>query len=278
MDRPDVIVVGSGVFGSTIARWLGRLGKSVLVLDDRRPYSGTSASGFLMKPSWMTFLPKEGREAALKILEELYGLEELEFRVWPSRKTAKVFRVSREAVLYTGDLRFRRETVLGCQDDGTVHLKHESLTPRLATIVAAGSWAHQLVPDLVMRTKVGVSFRWRGLQLEENVIRPWAPYKQVVGVNEPDGVWAGDGTAILRENWDVNASQRIRKCSIRVRNHLYLGNTPDSEVTVGYRPVAKESRGALVKKVGPNLWVATGGAKNGTVQAGLAAHVIGGQI
>jgi glycine/D-amino acid oxidase-like deaminating enzyme len=85
---------------------------------------------------------------------------------------------------------------------------------------------------------------------------------------EPEGIWAGDGTAIKPDNWTI---ERLQKSYERMRDFVAQdGGVP----SVGIRPYVPKAKPAYVEEVQPGVWVATGGAKNGLVAAGWAAHRI----
>jgi glycine/D-amino acid oxidase-like deaminating enzyme len=49
---PDVIVVGAGVIGAALARYLSRAGASVAVVDQNEVGGGTSSETFSPGNSW----------------------------------------------------------------------------------------------------------------------------------------------------------------------------------------------------------------------------------
>jgi len=256
-------IVGGGVFGSVIGAALHKQGCKVTIFDRRKPDAGSLASGFLMKPSWFGNMEKSDSERSLKLLDELYGLQELKFRVGPVKTT--VFRVDKKAVLENWHLEYLEQKIDsvkdGWIDDQEFHL----------VVVAAGVWCRRFfdLPDL--KGKVGISFEWDG-ELRKNIISAWAPYKQVVAFNIPgEGkVWGGDGTAILGENW---TSERGEQCLSLVSKTIGFPKH-EARAHVGIRPYYKTKDPCLVEKRGHKLWLATGGSKNGTIGAGWAANKI----
>lgn len=267
MSDPDIIIVGAGIFGATIARALVAASHLVHVYDDSRPMSGSAPSGCLMKPSWFAGLGKDVHEPALAMLDELYGLKDLYFRVHPGLKRERVHWVPRERILSRHGFKLFAEQIVTVSEYG-VEANTVFRPAKKAVIVAAGVWCTELLENTGVLPKQGVSFRWDNSQLGHNLIKPWAPYKQVVAFNEtPSTVWGGDGTAILEKNW---WEARLGQCEARVRMATGFGSP--SHHVVGLRPYVKGVKPCLLEQRAPKLWLATGGAKNGTVAAGWCAH------
>lgn len=271
----DTIVVGAGLFGQIIAAHLRSLGQDVLVLDAGAPRSGSRPSACLMKPSWFSGLGSAVSDPALEVLDRLYGIQELSFRVgplrvdsvkWvdPSRVLAPMFEprtvdsVSRGLVTTRGDDGPRR------------HAAHH-------VVVAAGVWTNSLLlrsglPEVRgLEGKMGLACVWSHRSINEPFIRPWAPYKQLIAFNCGGlGLWVGDGTAIKTANWtQEREDQSIRRCAGAV------GLESQPHVIRGIRPYVPRARPCYLEEVAPDIWVATGGAKNGTIAAGWCAHRLG---
>ncbi len=154
----------------------------------------------------------------------------------------------------------------------------EPIAARYA-VVAAGVWSRELVVLPELRGKVGVSYAWPG-QLPEPFIQPYAPYRQVIGFNHrPDSFWIGDGTSALEAGWssvqEVRSLERCRDtASTALGEHL---SATSAEKRVGIRPYMSGVKPCHVETRG-RIVIATGGAKNGMLGAGYAAHVIGREL
>lgn len=271
----DAIVIGAGLFGATIARALMAEGRRVVVIDDDRPLSGSKPSGCLMKPSWFSGLGKDVYTPALELIDRIYGIRDLKFRAgigvaskevtvhWAPANSQNGLDILRAKVtkVLPGRVCFLREI-----DDGP--LIGEVSAPLV--VVAAGVWCRELMEVDDLTGKQGASFTWsREPGSFENFIRPWAPYKQVVAFQVASKVWVGDGTAIKPENWTQERFDKsLRRCSDAAERGGRLW-----EASVGIRPFSKV-KPCLLEERAPGLWLATGGAKNGTVAAGWAAHKI----
>lgn len=271
--RVDALIVGGGLFGATIARALEAEGRAVLVFDDKRPLNGSAPSGSLMKPSWYSGMGKEVYRPAEDMLARVYGndFKELEFIAGIKLLKTKVMWVATSIIL---DYTCLEETVTEVAPGRVVTDQGEYEADLV--VVCAGYWCTELVPELVgkMQGKQGVSFRWYEQEAESNLIQPWAPYKQKVRFTEDTGdglpsIWAGDGTALKVANW---TDERRDLCTKRMMDFVDRGS-PD-EAIIGIRPYVPGSKPCYVKQTQPGLWVATGGAKNGGIAAGWAAHRI----
>lgn len=274
MSSNSAIVVGAGIFGCTIARALARAGWEVRVLDDERPFSGSAPSGCLMKPSWFSTMGPTHYEPALKQLDELYRLRTVQMTLWPTRVLVPVYHVPAAQILDLSDLRSSSCTVKDVRV-GRVEVENYGETETLEAdlvVVAAGVWCGELLSVDGLEAKRGVSFRWSGSLPRGNLINPWAPYKQLVAFEESPGqTWAGDGSALKPGSW---TSERVQASVERVRK--YTGMPIQHDAIIGDRPYVKQKTGqpCLLEERAAGLWLATGGAKNGTVAAGWAAHEI----
>lgn len=275
----NVVIIGNGLFGSVIRAALRAEGHSVTVIDDERLMAGSKPAACLMKPSWFSSLGKDIYDPALAKLDELYGVQELQFRLGPT-KVGGVFWVPPKRILDAPpDI---LGTVRHVRGDHLLYTSHpaECLIPLEfdVCIVAAGWWSNQLVEVPNLKGQAGVAFTWNRLKCEERVepfVRPWAPYRQIVGfMRDEQELWAGDGTSIKIENWKSDRTVKsLLRCSRAITNdedqqtNLCLG----AHIQFGVRPQIRGVKHAYLKKISPKVWVATGGAKNGTIGAAWCA-------
>lgn len=260
----EFVIIGAGLFGSIITRALRYSGLDVLLIDDYRPEAGSHPAACLMKPGWFSSMGKAVYDPALETLDRLYDLRELSFKLGPA--STSVFWVSPVDILseeVTQDA-VKRVTPRGA----AWHLACRSGAELEArtVIVAAGIWTQLLVPEVQQRGLAGVAFLYPNQNLETPFIRPWAPFKQIVGFNRGDGMWVSDGTSILRSNWSATYEEKSRE-----RCTAASGATGEPKVLFGIRPF-HEQKPCLLQEARPRLWVASGGAKNGTLAAAWCAH------
>lgn len=267
----DAVIIGGGLFGQVIARGLRRQGRDVLVLDNREADAGSRPAACLMKPSWFSSLGKDVYDPALHILDELYGLCDLEFVTRPKLVRVKVHWVPPSEIL-GGRARNAQAVRV---DSGLVVLETgEAITTRLV-VVAAGIWTERLLPQYRQVGQKGVAFRWSDAHIPQPFIQPWAPYRQLVAFNRGDGLWVSDGTAIKAENWTLERLDVSRLRATKSVSRHIAGRWP-SDIMTGIRPYAKGHKPCLLEEVEGmrGVWVASGGAKNGTLAAGYCAHII----
>lgn len=262
-----MIVVGAGIFGATVAKAAAKQGWNVIIFDDDRPDSGSKPSACLIKPSWVAGLGTKVVDAGLKVLDDLYGLERHKLRVWPTGTHAECYRVDTQKVLDVPNV--IRDTVIKVEN-GRVTTKVNGIFEARIVVVAAGVWCNKLFNLPGLEGKAGVSFIWDEAQVSEGLIKPWAPFKQVVSFNLPSGgSWGGDGSAIKPENWSAS---RTEQCLQRV---LQATSLPKSgfRAVYGIRPYMPKAKPCFLQRAPemPNVWLLTGGAKNGTIAAGWAA-------
>jgi hypothetical protein len=99
------------------------------------------------------------------------------------------------------------------------------------------------------------------------ILKTWAPYKQLMVFNRDiNTIWAGDGTSILPKNYS-----ELRQKDSFDRIVRAVGFTPTKQIT-GYRPMVVGQKSGVCERIHSNTWVVTGGSKNGTIFAAIAAN------
>ena len=270
----DVIIVGGGIIGATIARTLGCAGRDVLCLDRHEPYAGTAPSGGHLKPSWLG-MKEEEYKPGMDVLDAAWGLVKQDFRYKGELTT--VFRVDTDLVVsWPGKIRANVTSIKNVRQYPSVtYVQQSNLVTTEHTrllIVAAGIWSADMLSahgyHVKLEAKQGVSFRVKHT-LAEPFIKEWAPYKQIVAHQQGEQeVWIGDGTTILQKNW---RDQRDDECLDRCLTALSLKQAPYRKLH-GFRPTISEKSGiCLMDNPFPRVWVVTGASKRGTIAAGCAA-------
>lgn len=273
----DVLIVGAGLFGSVIRDALGRQGMDVMTIDDHRPMSGSTPAACLMKPSWFSGLGPKVYNPALELLSSLYTMHELEFQIAPAVKSL-VYWIHPGAILTQGGInRTGRVTGITPNGDGRWLVSYlpglsqqgsgEVLARRV--VVACGIWTSELAPVDGLEPRVGAAWIWQDpKQTQERFINVWAPYRQIVAFHrDPGELWVGDGTAL--KAMSMTNQQRVasrQRCASAVGR-----DESEPRELAGIRPYVKGAKPAYLQEHMPGLWVATGGAKNGTLAAGWCA-------
>lgn len=264
----DTIVIGGGLFGRVVAKHLTRLGQDVLVVDANREHAGSKPAACLMKPSWFSSLGKDVYEPSLELLNDLYGVQDLSFKVGPVKMDG-VHWIPPGSILDDKEYRVIHDEIVNVEP-GVVRNAHGYRHEAKTVVVAAGAWTSQLVNVPGLTGRAGAAFLWPGITLTEPFISPWAPYRQLVAFNRGDGMWVGDGTAIKPENWSMDREAQSRdRCARAVQNPAKAPKT-----LYGVRPYVPKAKPAFLM-LARGLCVATGGAKNGTLAAGWCAKQIG---
>lgn len=279
----DTVVVGGGLFGKIISRALARRGQQVQCIDNHNTVRGSDPAACLMKPSWLNKLGPELR-TSLKLLDELYGVRDIAFRVYPSGLRTVVHWVDPGDIIYPsadiGVYHSNGTVDAYVQDDGRwlVHWRDsdqwdEQISSCQNVVFAGGIWTSSLVPQLRGRMdgRWGVAIRVPA-QIAEPFINTWAPYRQLVAFNiTPKELWVGDGSA-----WkDHPTDERIAVSVKRELDAVGLGHLNPSQyrTMLGVRPYIKGLKEpCLLQEINDGVWVATGGAKNGTASAAWAAN------
>lgn len=277
--KTDVVVVGAGLFGSIAAKALAGAGLTVVSVDDSRPGAGSLPAACLMKPSWFSSMGKDKFEPSLELLDRIYGVKDISFKVGLLRAT--VHWCDPAQILGDEEVPVYREKVTALTRTSSgwaVSLEgREAALEARSVVVAAGVWTSELVRSQALGGLVGragVAFRWQDMQLEEQFITPWAPYRQTVGFNiSSTEVWVGDGSAIKPENWNEERQNvSFARCAKAI-DRTGFGDREQGRVKAlyGIRPYIAGVKPCLLEEVEPGLWALTGGAKNGTISAGWAA-------
>ena len=274
----DAIIIGAGLFGQIINKKLIAQGRKTLMLDSNRDMAGSKPAACLMKPSWFHGLGKDVYKPALETLGDLYDIQDIKFTLRPMKTGGKIGSSTvhwiNPAHILSGEVTAGNVISIDANcvswsnlTSGGIHLDCAHLI-----IVSAGIWTENLLPQYKQTAQRGVAFLHPDRQLlKEPFIYPWAPYRQLVGFDRGDGTWLSDGTAIKAENWtsarEWNAYERCTKAT---------GQHPHTIMSAlhGLRPYAKGHKPCLLEEARPGVWVASGGAKNGTLAAGYCAYEI----
>lgn len=274
----DCAIIGNGIFGAIIAKKLRKQGMQILTIDSNEKLAGSKPAACLMKPSWYAAMGPETYKPAMKLLEELYNVEKIEFQT--KVKKVIVDWINPLSILIPADVNGRISEIYKFKDGWQIirDCGNNSAYPVIRTkniILAAGVWCNKIlsnsglpiVEDLKAQT--GTSFKVLGQTLQPR-IHIWMPYKQIVDFNiSTTHVWVGDGIAVPEYT-----DEHLLKSQIRCANFLGTYVT-DLIPTTGHRPYVKNAKPCYLKEHAHGLWVVTGGAKNGTIAAGWAAHTLG---
>lgn len=258
-------IVGGGLFGQIIGKHLQQLHYDVAIIDNKLEGRGSDPAACLMKPGWMTKVPRLNE--CLELLDNLYGVQTLDFRV-NNTLNQPVHWVPPNRILSGKYFQADVQSV----SEKSIETSRETFTFD-KVIVAAGVWTPKLCPWVNVEPRWGAAFLWPK-HIESHVppfISMWAPYRQVVAFQRGDGLWAGDGSALKNMN-----SEQILNMKRRCQDKLDIFDEP--KVLRGARPYTK-SEGPCYLQMDPGKpWVATGGAKNGTIAAAWCALRIGEEL
>lgn len=268
----DVVIVGGGLFGSIIARAFQKKGKRAIIIDKGEPTWGSGPAACLIKPTWVSGLGKEVVDPAMAKLRELYDVKTIDFQVGPVKQP--VWWVNPSEILRQPQI---KDEVLkiDIEPEGyarVIGVKDTYIGERV--VLAAGVWTDRLLPEGCAPSKVegraGVAFLYPDMNIEQPFIKPWAPFKQIVAFNRGDGLWVSDGTALKTDRISLD---RENECHHRCATALGIepmGSSP--KVLHGIRPYTSKAKPCYFQMETPHFSVVTGGAKNGTLAAGWAAH------
>lgn len=269
--KHNIIIVGGGLFGSIAAKLAREAGHEVCVIDNKAPWAASKASGCVIAPSWLSSLSREQIDTGMGVLNDLYTVHDIEFQTNALAKF-KAKRIAPSDIL--GD-----PTIIGEVTevlDGVVKFVIKGDTTvsamRGKVLVAAGigTAGHLIKAMPEMRGLWGASMRFRGA-IDCPRIHAYAPYKQAVAfqLNKRE-VWMGDGTALVDKTWRESREGRIDNTARRGAS-LFGLSLEQVKFAEGARPYVNGHKAGFFVKVTPNVWVSTGGAKNGTLLAAASA-------
>ncbi len=271
----DVAIIGGGIFGCVIGKALRKQGKSVVVYDNQEKSAGSNAAACLMKEGWFSGFTKQESIDSLNLLDNLYGIKIIDFTVNKIKKVP-VYWCNPKKIL-SEPKHFRNVDFVGPvgmingkPDHYRIVFKEnydEFPVEAKKVIVAAGIWSNKFTRIDGLIGKSGISFMKEG-ELQNPFISIYAPYKQAVGFNiSPNTIWFGDGSSILTRNW----CEERETISVK-RACEYLKAKPKELVSnYGIRPFVPNTKPCYLEKQSNGVWVATGGAKNGTLAAAWCA-------
>jgi hypothetical protein len=254
-----VHIIGNGLFGRIASDMLSREGIENVVYDADLPKSGSSASGNITKPSWVTGLGDAAKQA-YRDLDDMYGLRKFEPTVGLGKKI-ELYYVHRDNIIGLPHVKAEVQWL----EDG--RMGYDDKIAEGPILVAAGVWCNQLVEMPHIEPVTGVSFIFRKPDDYHPQFNVWAPYKQAISYNYDKYVWFGDGQAIKDKNWK---EERVATALERARGHG-LEDRP-LEVNTGYRPYVWKHKNGYFAQVANKVWVSTGGGKNGIVLAAVQAR------
>lgn len=260
----EVIIVGSGLFGSIAAALARQRGHSVTVVSNNEPMAASKASGCVLAPSWLSSLDKQQIATGMETLRALYTVHDVEFQS-SLGVVFKAQRVDPDKILLPADI---TDEVVEVRN-GYVALRGRKDPLRGQVLVAAGVWGGSLVQMPPIQGRYGASVRFRA-HLPHPKIHVYMPYRQAIAYQlNKNEVWVGDGTALIRKTWEAERSERIQKTVDR--GVALIGSLVKGKVTEGIRPFVEGHKNGYFDRPYPRTWVSNGGGKTGTVLAAYQA-------
>jgi glycine/D-amino acid oxidase-like deaminating enzyme len=245
---PSLFVIGGGLFGSPAAAYARSKGIETTVFDANLSGAASPAAAGLFKEAWAGKKLREHYDAALPLLERLYGIRHVCLTHDDGRKE-ELFFVPPTTVLEPHPIR-QEVTAVG---DGWLEAGGQRYEGWV--YIAAGIWCEQFLPGLDVYGKAGASFAFLGER--EGRIRPLSRGCQAIAfVRDPGYTHFSDGTA-ERQYTPEHDRQALARAEA-----LGLTDAP-SRRHWGYRPYTPG--GPVFRRLGTRTWLATGGRKMGTI-------------
>jgi glycine/D-amino acid oxidase-like deaminating enzyme len=245
---PRLLIVGGGLFGSQAAAYARRQGIEAAVFDPGMVGSASHAAAGLFKEAWAGKKWGEHYQAALPVLEKLFGICSVPL-IHDDGAAETFLCVPPSAILEANPIR-KNVTAVGdgwLEADG---VRHEGWV-----YIAAGVWSGAFLPGLDVIGKAGSAYLFAGER--GGRIRQVGPGRQAVAfVRDPGTTFFSDGTAEVAHTAEHDRETLARAAA------LGLTDAPIQRLW-GRRPYTRG--GPLFQKIGTRTWLATGGRKMGTI-------------
>lgn len=282
--NPDIIIVGSGLFGSMTAKYFRKKGLECLIIDNKQPMAASKCSFGVWKEGWINEKIRAEVDISLPILQEFFTIEEKEFFNMDKQEVEVMSFLDCSQILNEP---FEELTVKSIVDkrvicsgvDEVLGEVEVVLNAKKAVIVCAGIWTAELLSNYSTAPKLdnhyGATLEFKQ-KIDMSRFGQWAPYRQnvLLKLSEKKFVF-GDGATVKNPK---DNDERVKKVSDRLVTHAAdtigtLNPENISKVNEGYRPyLAKGGSGKFVNKHDEGLYSATGGAKNSTILCGFIAQ------
>lgn len=241
MNKPDVLIIGSGIMGTSLAKSARSSGLSTLVIGGDVPAS-LAAVG-IIRVSWLpTQRDKERTLRSLALYRENSLLLNAGALFQTSRKeplTEKLvsdfYAVNVDEALNEPDI---HETVLGIQDCQAYTALSGSLPiPNLCTFVATGSDSARFGRTEIAKVSYGATSLYESKWASTSSVRihQCLPYQILARTETPTVIRIGSSTAL-------HAADAVPRLRNMVKSSPYTYRVPGRErVLVGSRVYAKNS-------------------------------------
>lgn len=281
MEKTDVIIIGSGLFGSMTAKHFINNGMDVIVLDREHEMSASKCSFGIFKMGWI----KKIQDLVLNGLEVI--TQNTEYKQVDFFDLDKEERIQMDFIDCSLILNhpYKKEKVDKIIQKRVICESGNVYFAKKAIIVAAGVWTNQILAQSGIKPRTMIDAYWGAtFDVEKNInisrIYQWAPYKQCVLFKNENGFVFSDGSTVKNPSTD---DKRLEKVGNRMMAHLYdsvqisIDVNSIKRVKEGYRPyISKEA--SFIQQHQDFVWSATGGAKNSTVLCGYIAKTLFEQI
>ena len=311
--NPEVIIIGAGLNGSMLTKVLRAQGVQVLLIDSKKPLSGSKCSSGMWRTGWVSKSIEEKVEEGLENLHEFGGIQVIQCEnLDPIKQKPKVGRPSEKLekpIRRIDDLMFVdwrdicdvesdnfevisvHNNMVTCyrQELGNHNEKVKTkFVARLGVFICAGAYTDEILeasnyPVLGLDKYFGSCIESTDRTTPNSVIKTWAPYKQTLAARMSKTVMKfSDGSMV--KNPPESGDER---CSnIHDRLHLHIAEIMGDKYKLvnakniyGMRPyMPKEHKGDFVNQHDKNLFSCTGTAKNTTILCGYIAKVCSGIV
>jgi hypothetical protein len=265
-----ILVVGTGIAGSIVARLLHKRGHDIITIDDADPMSASAASSNLFIAGWLNKFPKDVRQRGLEVINELFA-EHIERPFSGGIASAVAVRhIPQRHLLVRPDLQER------CDFRDKDSCGNERAYSHI--IWCCGYRAFDFLPHIIKsqaQIVVGHACFFRGqLGPRQSRLAIISPYKhEKLYQFDEDIIYYADSVTLRLDSYEKRKDEIKQRTLTRARKHVGY----DAELLewrTGYRPVLTPHPYGLLHRVNERNFVLTGGGKNGIVAYAYQASML----
>lgn len=289
--KVDVIIIGSGLFGSMTSKYLQSKGIDTLVIDSNKVYAASKCSFGVWKDGWIGEHIKTQVKESLPVLQQFVDINEIDYYNADKDVVDKMFKIDCSLILNEQQKdHYLDMEVDKIGPDYVILTNGVTIKANKAVIVAAGAYTDDLLfksgyPMINIDKQWGAILEAKSILTKDTIYSTWAPYKQSILLKTSDKSFLfGDGATVKNP---VANDKRLDFVESRLIEHAVsaynIGTGGDStdlvfnsitEIKRGYRPYLPKGRHDFVQKHDTKLYTATGGAKSSTILSGYIAKTI----
>jgi glycine/D-amino acid oxidase-like deaminating enzyme len=277
-----VTIIGAGLVGSMISRYLNFKGIETIVIDNSQPLSASKCSAGIWKETWINKSIQPMVDESIPILWNLIGEFEIVEMENSKGEMEKLYYIDKDRILLKEDeITIGKVVTIKNNEVTWLNAKGQEIqTKSDAVVVAAGVWTCGILGSSGYHNNIDtVDSQWGNVFIfnkehKKPSIKNWAPYRQAVLFNRSNNThYFGDGCTVKNP---LNEDIRVKTAQERLIKHAQEMGCDFNLIRSnfeGLRPYLKKDA-KMFAVHDTNLFSAVGTAKNGTILCGYIAKKI----